>query len=184
MNYMEVIMREAEVSLSVALYHIKNHLTNEDVNVSLDGAHIKIKDVVQFDIQGFLSDHECQKISGCADGWQGIYTVRGYKPRIIISSMPGVGDVNIVSVDGKYLHIESKKGKNKNCSNSEYSLMREAIGQLMTGRDLNDNIVPVVAVPYSQKSYELACRWSQLKQIRMLGIKFMLVYDNGDVKLM
>lgn len=60
--------------------------------------------------------------------------------------------------------------------------MREAIGQLMTGCQLDENVIPVVAVPYSEKSYELACRWSRLKQIRLVGIRFMLVYEKGKVK--
>lgn len=176
-------MQEAEVSLSVALYYIRNQLTNKDVTVQLDGAHIKTKDTVHFDIYGFLSTHVCRKVSGGADSWQGEYEVEGYKPRIIISSTPGVGDVNITSIDGKCLYIESKKGKSKNRSNSEYPLMREAIGQLMTGCQLDDRVIPVVAVPYSEKSYELACRWSKLKQIKMVGIRFMLVCDDGNVML-
>ena len=61
--------------------------------------------------------------------------------------------------------------------------MREAIGQLMTGCQLSDNVIPVVAVPYSDKSYELACRWSLLKQIQMVGIRFMLVCEDGDLKI-
>lgn len=176
-------MQEAEVSLSIVLYYIKNQLTNEDVKVSLDGAHIKTKDTIHFDIYGFLDSYGCRKVRGTVDSWQGTYEVEDYTPKIIISSTPGVGDVNITLVDGKYLYIESKKGKNKNHSNSEYPLMREAIGQLMTGRQLDDNVIPAVAVPYSEKSYELACRWSQFKQIQMVGIKFMLVSDDGNVKL-
>ena len=155
-------MQEAEVSLSVALYYITNGLTKDDVKVSLDGAHIKTGDTIHFDIHGFLSSHNCRKVNGVVDSWQGKCEVDGYQQSISISSTPGVGDVNIVTVDGMHLYVESKKGKEKNRSNSEYPLMREAIGQLMTGCQLDDNVVPVVAVPYSEKSYELACRWSQL----------------------
>ena len=71
----------------------------------------------------------------------------------------------------------------KNHGNSEYPLMREAIGQLMTGCPMKDNIVPTVAVPYTKKSYELAQRWSQLKQIQMVGIKFMLVREDGYIEV-
>jgi len=35
-------MTEAEVILRIALYYLKNHLTDEDVYVSIDGAHVKI----------------------------------------------------------------------------------------------------------------------------------------------
>lgn len=178
----EVIMQEAKVSLSVALYYIKNQLTNENVNVSIDGAHIKIKDTIYFDIYGFLNENLCHKIDGSIDSWQGVYEVEGYTPRLIISSTPGIGDVNIVSLEGKHIYVESKKGKDKNRSNSEYPLMREAIGQLMTGCELNEQLIPVVAVPYSEKSFELAHRWSQFKQIQTLGIKFMLVHEDGNVE--
>lgn len=175
-------MQEAEVSLRVALYYIANHLTETDVKVSLDGAHIKTGNTIHFDIYGFLAAHDCRKVSGVVNSWQGIYEVDGYKPKIIISSTPGLGDVNIITTDGKQLYVESKKGKENNRSNSEYPLMREAIGQLMTGCQLSENVVPVVAVPYTEKSYELACRWTQLKQIQMVGIKFMLVREDGKVE--
>lgn len=176
-------MQEAEVSLSVALYYITNGLAQGDVRVSLDGAHIKTGDKIHFDIYGYLTAHNCKRVSGEGNGWQGIYEVSSCKERLIISSTPGIGDVNIVTLDGKHLYIESKKGKEKNRSNSEYSLMREAIGQLMTGCQLSENIVPVVAVPYSEKSYELASRWVQLKQIRLVGIRFMLVRADGGIEL-
>lgn len=176
-------MQEAEVSLRVALYYIKNKLTNEDVRVSLDGAHIKTKGVIHFDIYGFLSTHKCNKVSGSKDRWQGTYAVEGHEPRIIISSTSGVGDVNIISANGTHLYIESKKGNGQQRSNPEYPLMREAIGQLMTGCQLDENMMPIVAVPYSAKSYELACRWSQFKQVQMVGIKFMLVHEDGNIEL-
>lgn len=57
-------MQEAEVSLRVALYYIKNQLTDEDVKVSLDGAHIKTRDTINFDIYGFLNEHLCHKVGG------------------------------------------------------------------------------------------------------------------------
>ena len=176
-------MQESEVSLSAALYYITSGLAKEDVRVSLDGAHIKTGDTIHFDIHGYLTSHNCHKVSGAVDSWQDMYEVEEYQQRIIISSTLGIGDANIVTADGKHLYVESKKGKEKNRSNSEYPLMREAIGQLMTGCRLDDNVVPVVAVPYSEKSYELACRWSQLKQIRLVGIKFMLVHNSDEVEM-
>lgn len=176
-------MQEAEVSLRIALYYITNHLTDHDVNVSLDGAHIKTKNTTHFDIYGFLSANACRKISGTVDSWQGTYEVDGYKPKIIISSTPGIGDINIITTDSMQLYIESKKGNEKNRNHSEYPLMREAIGQLMTGCQLSEKVIPVVAVPYTEKSHELAHRWSQLKQIQMVGIRFMLVHDAGNVEI-
>ena len=59
--------------------------------------------------------------------------------------------------------------------------MREAIGQLMTGCDFTEDVIPMVAVPYTEKSKELAERWSNLTQIRDLGIKFALIYMDGNI---
>ena len=59
--------------------------------------------------------------------------------------------------------------------------MREAIGQLMTGIAFTEEIIPMVAVPYSNKSYELANRWCSLAQIKKVGIQFALVHDDGKV---
>ena len=106
-------MQEAEVSLRVALYYITNQLTTEEVKVSIDGAHIKTKETIHFDIQNFFDAFHCHKVDEMTDKWQGIYEVEGYKPRIIVSSVPGIGDVNITTADGKLLYIESKKGKEK-----------------------------------------------------------------------
>ena len=174
------MMQEAEVSLRVALYYIKNGLTDKDVVVSLDGAHVKTGDNIHFDIWSFLSKNEFVKYAGDADKWQGDYKIDGYKPHIIISSKPGEGDVLVWLEGGKKLFVESKKsGSSK--SGQAYPLMREAIGQLMTGRELTENIVPAVAVPYSEKSVELATRWSKYSQIKQIGIRFVLVKADGDI---
>lgn len=97
-----------------------------------------------------------------------------------MTSAPGIGDVNVILNDGTNLYVESKKGK-ANKSGQEYPLMREAIGQLMTGCELGNGIIPVVVVPYSPKSFELADRWSGLHQMQKIGIKFYLVKEDGDI---
>ena len=173
-------MQEAEVSLRIAIYHIVNGLTNQDVIVSLDGAHIKTKDVIHFDIWKFFEENHVMKMDGNSSDYKGIYQILGYNTKIIITSKPGIGDVNVILKDGTNLYIESKKGK-ANKSSQEYPLMREAIGQLMTGCELGNGIIPAVAVPYSKKSYDLANKWSKLPQMKKMGIKFYLVQENGDI---
>ena len=173
-------MQEAEVSLLIALYYIKQNQTDCNVTVSIDGAHIKTGNTVHFDIWGFIEQHGMKKTDGDMIRWQGEYSVNGYNQRIMISSVPGIGDVNIQLKDGRELYIESKKGKD-NKQGQEYPLMREAIGQLMTGCPMRDRLIPVVAVPYSEKSNDLACRWSEYKQIKLVGIKFFLVKENGEI---
>ena len=121
-------MQEAEVvSLRIAIYHIVNRLTSQDVIVSLDGAHIKTKDTIHFDIWKFCESNNIIKTDGNTEDYKGTYQLRGYDTKIIITSKPGIGDVNVILKDGTNLYVESKKGK-ANKSSQEYPLMREAIG--------------------------------------------------------
>ena len=65
-------MTEPEVSLAIAMYYIRNGETSKDVAVSIDGAHIRTKDVIHFDIVGFLKEngyYQCDNV----DKWQGEY---------------------------------------------------------------------------------------------------------------
>jgi polyisoprenoid-binding protein YceI len=71
-------MQEAEVSLRIAIYHIVNGLTDKDVNVSIDGAHIKTGNTVHFDIDEFMAENACRKIDGNMKRWQGEYRINGY----------------------------------------------------------------------------------------------------------
>ena len=43
-------MTEPEVSLYIALYFIKNELTDKNVHVSIDGAHVKTKNTIHLAI--------------------------------------------------------------------------------------------------------------------------------------
>ena len=174
-------MTEPEVSLRLAMYYIKNHLTEQDVKVSIDGAHIKTGKVLHFDIERFLRENNFVKMDEDFGRWQGRYCIKGQRAEIILESIPGYGDVQILLQNGKTLFVESKKSK-QGKSGQEYPLMREAIGQLMTSSFMNENTIPAVAVPYTKKSLELAERWSKLKQIQKVGIRFILVQENGNIK--
>ena len=175
-------MQEPEVSLLIALHYIRNGLTDDNVKVSIDGAHIRTGETVHFNIAEFLTEHYCRKVNGDADRWQGVYDVEGYEQKVIIDSRPGEGDVVIRLPDGNRLYVESKKVR-KGKSNHEYPAMREAIGQLMTGCEFTKNVIPAVAVPYTYKSAELAERWSKLPQIEATGIRFILVHENGAIHM-
>ncbi|MBQ3514617.1 MAG: hypothetical protein IJA32_12635 [Lachnospiraceae bacterium] len=173
-------MTEAEVILRLAMYYIRNDYTKENVTVSIDGAHVKTGNMVHFNIFTFLKENGFQKIDNESERWQGEYFLVGSESRVIISSTPGNGDVNVKLTDGRIVYAECKKGKNDK-RGQEYSLMREAIGQLMTGCDFTKGVIPIVAVPYTDKSKELAERWSKLTQIKNLGIKFALVCEDGEI---
>lgn len=172
-------MQEPEVSLRIAMKYIQDGMTSKDVTVSIDGAHIKTKDTVHFDIESFMRENGYNKCDGEYNHWQGEYENSSFSPRIVISSKPGIGDVNIILNDGRTLFVESKKIKSG--SGGEYPAMREAIGQLMTGCPDQPNVIPVVAVPYSVKSAERAREWSSNARIRTAGIRFMLVHESGNI---
>ena len=172
-------MQEAEVSLRIAIKYIQTGETEENVFVSIDGAHIKTKDTVHFDLAAFMRQNGYAKCDGNEERWQGEYQGSHGGPHIFVSSKPGVGDVNITLKDGRVLYIESKKVKSG--SGGEYPAMREAIGQLMTGCPDDGNIIPVVAAPHTAKSEELARKWSCSKRICAAGIRFMLVRDSGEI---
>ena len=172
-------MQEPEVSLLIAMKYIQDGKTRSDIVVSIDGAHIKTNKTIHFDITTFMCKNGYVKCDGDSSRWQGTYQNPNYTPRIVISAKSGVGDAVIVLKDDKTLYIESKKFKNGN--SGEYPAMREAIGQLMTSCPDDPNVIPVVAVPLSAKSAELAQTWSANERICRAGIHFMLVGDDGSV---
>ena len=106
-------MTEPEVSLRVAMHYIQNGLTSENVKVSIDGAHIMIKEKMQFDIVGFLRENGYEKLEN-GDFWRGEYKNEKYLPCIEVSSDNKNGDVRVRLNNGSLVYVESKKFKNKN----------------------------------------------------------------------
>ena len=168
-------MKEAEVSLRVALHYILEEKTDQDVMVSLDGAHIKTGAQVHFDVPLFLSELGWVKVEGAADSWQGTYAADGIRPRLTVCSQPGVGDVTIQLKDGRQLRVECKKGTAGNKSGSEYPLMREAIGQL--SYQIVDVSGSVIAEGESDDSIEIVD--GEAKMTVSLE-----VVDSGEYKLL
>lgn len=173
-------MPEAEVSLRLALYLLKNKVVSTDVSIALDGAQIKTGKNIHFPINEFLLSNNCEKITG--QGRQGVYKVPDSDHAIIIHSIPGKGDVVTKLVSGNGLRVECKKGPLiKSKSSQEYPLLREAIGQLMTINEINETDRFAVAVPYSPKFKELTSIWKSTPLIQKIQLKFLLVGRNGDV---
>lgn len=56
-------MTEPEVSLYIALYFIKNELTDKNVHVSIDGAHVKTKNTIHFEIEDFYLKSWIQSVT-------------------------------------------------------------------------------------------------------------------------
>jgi hypothetical protein len=173
-------MSEAEVSLRLAFYLIRHDLVNSDVSVSIDGAQIKTLDKYHFPITEFLTQNACSRHEP-GTGWSGTYSL-SYPHCIIIHSNPGRGDVVAGMKTGHTLRVESKKGTlQRSRSSSEYPLLREALGQLVTIDSVDDNDILAVAVPKSDKFENLARRWREGPLIKKLGIRILTVARDGSV---
>ena len=174
-------MPEAEVSLRLALYLVRNRLTDGDVDVAIDGAQVENLDKIHFPMNMFL-ENETMVPESRIGSWQGKYKVGDYENRINIHSTAGLGDVVARLSTGKLLRIESKKGKlQRSKSSSEYPLIREAIGQIMTIPTADDDHLLGIAVPHSDKFAELCLRWVDAPLIRRVGILLLRVHRDGGV---
>jgi hypothetical protein len=175
-------MPEAEVSLRLALWLIKNELAEGPVEVAIDGAQIQTGEMVHFKLGDFLASCDWRRESPGA-AWQGIYcSCSGGAGRLRIHSSPGVGDVVAKLRSGHILRVECKKGPlERSKSSAEYPLLREALGQLLTVERVNDGDILAVAVPHSPKFEELARRWREAPLIKKFGIRIVTVSQDNRV---
>jgi len=175
-------MPEAEVSLRVAFYLLDHNLANSDIDVAIDGAQVKTNGMIHFDIREFLANNKCNAMTRNIS-WQGTYCKSDKGFRIRIHSRPGKGDVVVRLKDGHMLRVESKKGPlSPSKSSVEYSLLREAIGQLMTVEETGENDILAVAVPKSSRFALLTARWRGAPLIRRLGIQLLTVDRDSGVE--
>ena len=174
-------MPEAEVSLRLAIHLITSGLVKSDVEVALDGAQVKIGQNHHFDVIGFL-----RSLGWLAESeslrWQGKYSNPLAAHSIVIHSHSGCGDVTATLTTGKPLVVEAKKGTISNCkSSSEYPLLREALGQLLTLEVVPENAVLAVAVPHGERFVKLAVRWRESPLVKRSGIRLLTVAQTGEV---
>jgi len=80
------------------------------------------------------------------------------------------------------LRVECKKDTLiKSKSSQEYPLLREALGQLLTINECDENDRLAVAVLNSPKFKELTSKWRNAPLIHKLQLGFLLVSSNGEV---
>ncbi len=174
-------MAEAEVSLRLAFWLFDQNRVNTPIKVAIDGAQVKTGEIVHFDLPNFLRSCGWQKL-GDADPWQSEYVQPGSLRRIIIHSNPGCGDVVARLRSGHLLRVECKKGPLiQTQSSSEYPLMREALGQLLTVKEVGDQDILAAAVPHSPKFEKLAIRWREAPLVKRFGIRILTVNQSGSV---
>lgn len=177
-------MKEAEVSIRTALHYIINGDTEEDVDVAIDGAQVKTKIEVHFEIAKIMRKIGAVKDENIGDSWQGRYYIENLTAGLNIYSGSGKGDVVVKLKSGRLLFVESKGFKIDGNRSKEYPKMREAIGQLMTCPYYSDNVDLAVAAPDSLKNRELVERWSKLFLMKQAKIKFILVTRDGAVTIL
>ncbi len=177
-NFDSEKMTEAEVSLRLAIYFTEQADISGHISVAVDGAQVQVGQNVIFPLLDFMIGCGWFRESGI--GWRGVYRKNGCAP-IEVHSTPGKGDV-VAKLKGKTYRIESKKGPLVRCKSSqEYPLIREAIGQLMTVEEVNDNDTLCVAVPDSPKFRQLAEKWRDAPLIKRFGIKILLVDRDNNI---
>ena len=96
-------MKEAEVSIRSALHCIVNGDTEEDVDVAIDGAQVKTKAEVHFEIAKFMKKIGAVKDEIIDNSWQGRYSIEKYAAGINIHSSSGKGGVVVKLKSGRLL---------------------------------------------------------------------------------
>ncbi|MGJ0486950.1 MAG: hypothetical protein ACR65R_20785 [Methylomicrobium sp.] len=173
-------MPEAEVSLRLAIDLLSCRSAVDRVSVAIDGAQVRTGETIHFDICHFLPGLGWES---ALDGrWQAEYRHPLINGVIEIHSQSGKGDV-VATLPGGILFVaEAKKGPlTRSKSSSEYSLLREALGQLLTIEELPENAALAVAVPHSEKFAELAGRWRQAPLVCRSGIRILTVAQVGSI---
>jgi hypothetical protein len=174
-------MPEAEVSLRLASWLIREDLVAGPVEVAIDGAQVQTAGVVHFDLPAFLLRCGWVKV-GSAAAWQCVYAHSEHPIGLRIHSTPGKGDVVAPLRAGGLLRVECKKGPlERSKSSQEYPLLREALGQLLTIDEVQTSDILAVAVPHSPKFAELAARWRCAPLVRRFGIRILTIDSAGGV---
>ncbi|HEX9429644.1 MAG TPA: hypothetical protein VF944_04635 [Candidatus Bathyarchaeia archaeon] len=171
-------MPEAEVALDLAWHLLNDPRSRGLAEVSIDGAQVRVAGKTVFRIVEFLRSNGWHRLEkgGTAD-WNGVFGKNGL--RLCIDSEPGKGDVRVRIGDRRIVAeckggpIAGRKG------NPEYPRLREAIGQLMTVKEVLDGDLLVVAVPDTPPFKRRAEEFRRRPLIAKLGIRFVLVDEHG-----
>jgi hypothetical protein len=174
-------MPEAEVSLRLAIHLVMSGRVKSDVVVALDGAQVKVGATRHFDVLHFLHALGWRPEQP-SPRWQCRYFSASASHGIVVHSQSGRGDVTATLSSGEPLVVEAKKGTLANCkSSSEYPLLREALGQLLTLESVPANAVLAVAVPHGERFVRLAERWRNAPLVKRSGIRLLTVAQTGEV---
>jgi hypothetical protein len=174
-------MPGAEVSLRLSLFLLSKPDSSGAVSVAIDDSETKSGDRIIFPVSEFLNEMNWTQISQSGDcDWHGTY--RSGEKEIKIHSHPGRGDV-VTSVGQKTIRAECKGATLiQGPGGLEYSIIRGAIGQLITSSQTRDSDIYVVAFPNTEKFRSLTADLEKSPVIASTLIRFVLVDRNGRVE--
>ena len=173
-------MPEAEVSLRLAFHLLSKPNSSGTASVAIDGEQIRCGDRVIFPIAEFLDEMNWRQIKQIGgNDWHGTY--QSDEKEIRIHSNPGRGDV-VTSVGHQTIRAECKGGPLIHKRGSlEYSIIRGALGQLLTVKQITESDIYVVAVPNTERFQSLIADWHERPLIKKTQILFALVDRSGTV---
>jgi len=175
-------MSEVEVSLRLAIYLATSGRAASSISVAIDGAQVRMGETLHFDVAHFMGALGWKSL-GDTSRWQGTYQHPDQIRHILVHSRSGVSDVKTVLQTGQTFIAESKKGTlGRSKSSAEYSLLREALGQLLTIESVPDFSFLAVAVPAGERFMELTHRWRLAPLVTRVGIHLLTVSPTGDVQ--
>jgi hypothetical protein len=174
-------MPEAEVALRLAEFILSLPGSGAMASVAIDGARIKVSDVLVFDIGRFMAGtgwEQTKKPQVGRNAWTSTYR-RGDKT-IRVHSRPGEGNV-VATIDGRRIVAQCTKGPlARKPGRAEHSLLTTALGEALLFDISGDDIV-VAAVPDTPVFHILAETWRRRPLVRRAGIRIALVARDGAV---
>lgn len=174
-------MSEAEVALRLAAFILSLPGSGAMASVTIDGARIKVGDLLVFDIGRFMAGtgwEQTKKPQVGRNAWTGTYR-RGDKT-IRVHSRLGEGNV-VATIDGQRVVAQCIKGPlARKPGRAEHSLLTTALGEALLFDISGDDIV-VVAVPDTPVFRMLAETWQRRPLVRRAGIRIVLVARDGAV---
>src|SRR5918993_3699820 len=164
-------MPEAEVALRLAELILSLPGSGAMASVAIDGARIKVGDLLVFDIGRFMAGtgwEQTKKPQVSRNAWTGTY--RRSDKTIRVHSRPGEGDV-IATIDSRRIVAQCSKGPLvRKPGRAEHSLLTIALGEALLFDISGDDIV-VAAVPDTPVFRMLAETWRRRPLVRRAGIR-------------
>ncbi len=174
-------MLEVEVALRFAAFLLSLPRSGSIASVAIDGASLKVRDVIHFDIAQFMTGTGWEQVKEPQVGrntWTGTY--RGGDKTIRVHSRAGGGDV-VARVNGcRIIAACQKSSPVRRLEGPEAPLLTIALGQALLFDVATDDIV-VVAVPDTPAFRRLADVCRERPLLKRAGIQLALVHRNGAV---